>query len=58
LRRFHRSAHVSGRPAGYPWYNQAISLATAEAELLTAQDEVFNNPPPQIPAVNEPLPRQ
>jgi hypothetical protein len=46
----------SGGPADYPRYNQAISLATAEAELLTAQEEVFSNPPPQIPAVSEPLP--
>jgi hypothetical protein len=47
-----------GRPAGYPRANPAISLAAAESGLLTAQDEVFNNPRPQIPATNEPLPHQ
>jgi phospholipase C len=55
---FTSALRFSGRPAGYPRYNQAISLATAGAELLTAQEEVFNNPPPQIPAVNEPVPEQ
>jgi phospholipase C len=47
-----------GQPAGYPRSDQAISLAAAEAELLAAQAEVFNNPRPQVPAVNEPLPHQ
>lgn len=47
-----------GQPARYPRSNQAISLAAAEAELLTAQAEVFNNPRPQVPAVNQPLPPQ
>jgi hypothetical protein len=37
---------------------QAISLVTAEADFLTAQNEVFSNPAPQIPKVNEPVPRQ
>jgi phospholipase C len=47
-----------GQQAGYPRGNEAISLASAESSLLTAQAEVFNNPRPQIPAVNEPLPNQ
>jgi phospholipase C len=55
---FTGALNFSGQPAGYPWYNQAISLAAAGADLLAAQEEVFNNPPPQIPAVNEPLPHQ
>jgi phospholipase C len=55
---FTSALNFSGRPASYPRDNQAISLAAAGAELLTAQEEVFNNPPPQPPAVNEPLPRQ
>jgi phospholipase C len=48
----------SGRPAGWPQGNQAITLAAAEAGLLTAQAQAFSNPRPAIPAVNEPIPRQ
>jgi Phosphoesterase family/NHL repeat len=55
---FTGALRFSGPPAGYPAYNRAISLATAQAELLTAQEEVFSNPQPQIPAVNEPVPHQ
>jgi phospholipase C len=55
---FTGALRFSGQPAGYPASNQAISLAAAEAEFLTAQEEVFNNPPPQIPKVNQPVPRQ
>ena len=47
-----------GRQAGYPRSNRAISLAAADAGLLTAQQEVFGNPPPLIPATNRPVPRQ
>ena len=55
---FTGTLNFSGQPAGYPRSNQAISLATAESELLTAQAEVFSNPPPLIPVANEPVPRQ
>jgi hypothetical protein len=33
-------------------------LEVAEAGLLDAQQEVFANPPPLVPSVNEPVPRQ
>jgi len=33
-----------------------LTLAAAEAGLLTAQQEVFANPSPVIPVTNEPLP--
>jgi phospholipase C len=55
---FTAALRFSGQPAGYPVFNQAISLAAAEADFLAAQEEVFNNPPPLIPKVNERLPRQ
>jgi len=55
---FTTALRFSGQPAGWPRTNQAISLATAEAGLLVAQQEVFSNPPPLIPAVNQPVPRQ
>jgi phospholipase C len=47
-----------GPAARYPRFGPGTSLASAEATLLTAQGEVFSNPAPAIPAVNEPLPRQ
>ncbi len=47
-----------GRQASYPRSNRAISLAAADAGLLTAQQEVYGNPPPLIPATNQPVPRQ
>jgi phospholipase C len=47
-----------GPQASYPATNQAISLAAAEAQLLTAQAEVFSNPTPAIPSANEPVPGQ
>jgi hypothetical protein len=37
---------------------RSACLATAEVGFLTAQNEVFSNPAPQIPKVNEPVPRQ
>ncbi len=55
---FVSALRFSGPPAGYPRSNTSISLATAEAEFLAAQEEVFSNPPPLIPATNEPVPRQ
>src|SRR5438309_12102262 len=48
--------NFSGRPVGYP-RSGALTLAAAEAGLLTAQREVFDNPPPLIPVTNEPVPR-
>jgi hypothetical protein len=35
-----------------------VTLAAAEASFLAAQQEVFDNPRPTIPAVNEPIPEQ
>jgi phospholipase C len=55
---FTGALRFSGPPAGFPRSNQAISLAVAEAGLLTAQQEVFTNPAPVIPAVNETVPVQ
>ena len=55
---FTGALQLSGQPSRYPRSNQGISLAAAEASLLTAQEEVFNNPSPKIPAANEPLPGQ
>jgi phospholipase C len=55
---FTQALRFSGRPADWPRHNQAISLAAAEAGLLTAQAEVFSNPRPTIPTVNEPIPQQ
>jgi phospholipase C len=55
---FTTALRFSGPPAGFPRANQAISLAVAEAGLLAAQQEVFGNPPPPIPSVNEPVPVQ
>ncbi len=55
---FSTALRFSGQPAVFPRSNRAISLGTAEAGLLTAQQEVFSNPPPLIPVVNEPVPQQ
>ena len=55
---FTGALRFSAQAAGFPRSNRAISLATAEAGLLTAQQEVFSNSPPLIPAVNEPVPVQ
>jgi phospholipase C len=55
---FSTALRFSGQPAGFPRSNQAISLAVAGAGLLTAQQEVFSNPAPLIPVVNEPVPGQ
>ena len=45
-------------PPGYPPSPEAITLAAAEDGLLTAQQEVFANPAPLVPVINEPVPRQ
>jgi phospholipase C len=55
---FTQALRFSGRRADWPRHNRAISLAAAEAGLLTAQAEVFTNPRPAVPAVNEPIPEQ
>jgi len=55
---FTTSLRLPGGPARWPSQNQAVSLAAAEASFLTAQHEVFDNPAPTIPEVNEPIPGQ
>jgi phospholipase C len=45
----------SGWPARWP-PSAALQLAAADAELLTAQQEVDDNPAPIVPAVNQPFP--
>ena len=55
---FTEALRFSGRAADWPQHNPAISLAAAEAGLLTAQAEVFSNPRPAVPTVNEPIPQQ
>jgi phospholipase C len=55
---FTQALRFSGRSADWPRHNDAISLAAAEAGLLAAQAEVFSNPRPEVPAVNEPIPEQ
>jgi phospholipase C len=55
---FTQALRFSGWPADWPQHNPAISLAAAEAGLLTAQAEIFSNPRPTVPAVNEPIPQQ
>jgi phospholipase C len=46
---------LSGPAAGYPRTPAALSLAAAQAGLLTAQQEVFANPAPVIPQANQPV---
>ena len=55
---FTAALRFSGAPAAYPRSPQAITLAAAEAGLLTAQREVFANPAPLVPVTNRPVPRQ
>jgi phospholipase C len=55
---FTTALRFSGGRADWPRQNSAITLAAAEASFLTAQQEVFNNPAPTIPSVNEPVPGQ
>ncbi len=52
---FTTALRFSGPPAGYPRSPEALTLAAAEAGLLTAQREVFANPAPVVPARNEPV---
>jgi phospholipase C len=53
---FTSALRFSAPPAGYPRSRQDLTLAAAEAGLLTAQRAVFANPAPVIPARNEPVP--
>ncbi|MBV9205187.1 MAG: hypothetical protein JO037_07245 [Actinobacteria bacterium] len=55
---FTTALRFSGPPAGYPHSPATVTLAAAQAGLLTAQQEVFANPAPRIPATNEPVPLQ
>jgi phospholipase C len=55
---FTSALRFSGPSASYPRSPEAITLAAAEAGLLTAQQEVFANPAPLIPVTNEPVLRQ
>ena len=55
---FTTALRFPGPAADFPRSNQSIGLAMAEAGLLTAQQEVFSNPPPLIPVVNQPVPEQ
>jgi phospholipase C len=55
---FSTALRFTGPPAGYPRSPEAITLAAAEAGLLTAQQEVLANPAPLVPVTNEPVPRQ
>ncbi len=55
---FTSAFRFASRPAAYPRANLRLRLAAAEAELLTAQQEVNDNPAPTVPAVNQPLPGQ
>jgi phospholipase C len=55
---FTTALRLRSGPARWPSQNQAVSLAAAEASFRTAQQEVFDNPAPTIPAVHEPVPEQ
>jgi len=52
---FTGALRFSGPAAGYP-RSPSISLAAAQAGLLTAQQEVYANPSPVIPQANQPVP--
>jgi hypothetical protein len=54
---FTSALRFSGPAAGYPRSPAALTLAAAETGLLTAQQEVFARPVPQVPVSNEPVPR-
>jgi phospholipase C len=45
-------------PTPYPRGDARLRLATTEARLLAAQQQVYANPAPAIPPVNKPLPAQ
>ena len=53
---FTTALRFSAPPAAYPRSAQAITLAATGAGLLAAQQQVFANPAPVVPAANEPLP--
>jgi phospholipase C len=55
---FTSALRFSGPLASYPRSPEALTLAAAEAGLLTAQQEVFANPAPLVPVTNEPVPSQ
>ncbi len=53
---FSSALRFSSPAAGYPRSAAALTLGAAQAGLLTAQQEVFANPAPVIPLVNQPVP--
>ena len=53
---FTTALNFAGPAATYPRSPAALTLASAAAGLLTAQQEVGSRPAPQVPAVNEPVP--
>jgi phospholipase C len=55
---FTSALKFGGPPASYPRSPAALTLASAAAGLLTAQQEVSSKPAPQVPAANQPVPRQ
>ena len=55
---FTSALRFSVPPAGYPRSPEAVTLAAAEAGLLTAQQEVYTRPAPLVPVINEPVPSQ
>ena len=54
---FSSALRFSSPAAGYPRSQAALTLAAAQTGLLTAQQEVFANPAPVIPPVNQPVPQ-
>ena len=54
---FSSALRFSSTGRGYPRSPAALTLAAAQTGLLTAQQEVFANPAPVIPPVNQPVPR-
>ena len=54
---FSSALRFSAPAAGYPRFPAALTLAAAQTGLLTAQREVFANPAPVIPPVNQPVPQ-
>ena len=58
LRRLYRRPALLRRARRLPAVAAAITLAAAEAGLLTAQREVCANPAPLVPVTNRPVPRQ
>ncbi|MGO9293609.1 MAG: alkaline phosphatase family protein [Streptosporangiaceae bacterium] len=52
------TAALRAPAAPYSDHRAGLGLAAAGQALLTAQHQVSVNPPPMVPSVNEPLPRQ